>query len=80
MVAYLPGSMKKAHVQVEFIIDADGTPVNFKVIKGVDEDFDDELITHLEKMNNWQPAMLNDKTVAKKIKQSIEISAESPNP
>jgi len=80
MVAYLPGSMKKAHVQVEFIIDADGTPVNFKVVKGVDEDFDDELITRLEKMPNWQPAMLNDKAVAKKMKQSIEISAESPNP
>jgi hypothetical protein len=75
MVAYLPGSMKKAFVQVEFIVDSDGTPVNFKVVKGVDEDFDDELITHLEKMPAWKPAMLNDKAVAKKMKQSIEISA-----
>lgn len=80
MVAYLPGSVRKAHVQVEFIIDSDGTPVNFKVVKGVDEDFDDELITHLEKMPNWQPAMLNDKKVAKKMKQSIEIAAQAPNP
>jgi hypothetical protein len=80
MVAYLPGSMRKAHVQVEFIIDADGTPVNFNVVKGVDEDFDEELITRLEKMPNWQPAMLNDKPVAKKMKQSIEITAQSPNP
>ncbi len=78
MVAYLPGSTKKAHVQVEFIIDADGTPVNFKVIKGVDEDFDDELITHLEKMPSWQPALLNDKPVPKKLKQSIEIAAQTP--
>lgn len=80
MVAYLPGSMKKAHVQVEFIIDSDGTPVNFKVVKGVDEDFDDELISHLEKMPNWQPAVMNDKKVAKKMKQSIEIAAQAPNP
>jgi murein L,D-transpeptidase YafK len=78
MVAYLPGSVKKAHVQVEFIIDADGTPVNFKVVKGVDEDFDDELITRLEKMPVWQPALLNDKAVPKKMKQSIEITAQTP--
>ena len=76
MVAYLPLGIKKAHVQVEFIIDTDGAPVNFKLVKGIEEDFDDELITHLEKMPNWQPALLNDKPVAKKMKQSIEISAQ----
>jgi murein L,D-transpeptidase YafK len=80
MVAYLPGSTKKAHVQVEFIVDTDGTPVNFKMLKGVDEDFDDELITRLEKMPTWKPALLNDKAVAKKMKQSIEISAQDPAP
>jgi len=76
MVAYLPGSMQKAFVQVEFIIDADGVPVNFKVLKGVDDDFNDELITQLEKMPTWKPALLNDKAVAKKMKQSMEISAQ----
>jgi murein L,D-transpeptidase YafK len=76
MVAYLPGSMQKAFVQVEFIVDSDGVPVNFKVIKGVDDDFNDELITQLEKMPSWKPAMLNDKPVPKKMKQSIEISAQ----
>ena len=76
MVAYLPGSMQKAYVQVEFIVDSDGVPVNFKVVKGVDDDFNDELITQLEKMPSWKPAMLNDKAVPKKMKQSIEISAQ----
>jgi murein L,D-transpeptidase YafK len=76
MVAYLPGSMKKAYVQVEFVVDADGVPVNFKMIKGVDDDFNDELITQLEKMPTWKPALLNDKAVPKKMKQSIEISAQ----
>jgi murein L,D-transpeptidase YafK len=80
MVAYLPGSMRKAHVQVEFIVDRDGVPVNFKVIKGVDEEFDDELISRLEKMPAWKPAVLNDKAVAKKMKQSIEIAAQEPGP
>jgi murein L,D-transpeptidase YafK len=76
MVAYLPGSMQKAYVQVEFIVDSDGVPVNFKVVKGVDDDFNDELITQLEKMPTWKPAMLNDKAVAKKMKQSMEIAAQ----
>lgn len=76
MVAYLPGDMKKAYVQVEFIVDTDGVPVNFKVVKGVDDDFNDELITQLEKMPSWKPATVNDKTVAKKMKQSIEIAAQ----
>ena len=33
--------IKKAYVQVEFIVDKDGVPVNFKVLKGVKdgEDF-----------------------------------------
>jgi murein L,D-transpeptidase YafK len=76
MVAYLPGSMQKAYVQVEFVVDADGVPVNFKMIKGIDDDFNDELITQLEKMPTWKPALLNDKAVPKKMKQSIEISAQ----
>lgn len=69
----LPEGMKKAYVVVEFIVDTDGTPTNFKVVKGVNEDFDDEMITVLEKMPTWQPALLNDKPVAKKMRQSFAI-------
>lgn len=69
----LPEGMKKAYVTVEFIVDADGVPTNFKVIKGVNEDFDDDLITMLEKMPEWQPAILSEKPVAKKIKQGFAI-------
>jgi murein L,D-transpeptidase YafK len=75
MVAYLPIGVKKAHVQVEFIVDKDGVPVNFKVLKGVKngEDFEDELLTRLENMGTWKPALLNDKPVAKKMVQGITI-------
>ena len=54
-------------------MDADGTPVNFKVVRGVNEDFDDELISVLEKMPVWQPAKINEKAVAWKMKQSFAI-------
>ena len=73
LLTSLPDGVKKANVVIEFIVDADGVPTNFKVIKGVNEDFDDELITVLEQMPAWQPAMLNDKPVAKKMKQSFAI-------
>lgn len=75
MVAYLPRGVKKAYVQVEFVIDKDGVPVNFKVLKGVKDgdDFNDELISRMENMGTWKPALLNDKPVAKKMVQTVSV-------
>jgi murein L,D-transpeptidase YafK len=74
MLEYLPVSIKKAYVQVEFIVDKDGVPVNFKVLRGVDNDeLNDELIARLEKMPVWKPAVLHDKPVAKKMVQTVTI-------
>lgn len=70
---YLPAGINKANVVVEFIVDVDGVPTNFKVVQGVDEYFNDEMITVLEQMPAWQPAILNEKAVAKKMKQSFVI-------
>jgi hypothetical protein len=50
--------------------------VNFKVVKGMnDDDFNDELISRLEKMPVWQPALLNDKPVPKKMVQTVMVEA-----
>jgi len=46
-----------------------------KVLQGVNEDFNDELIAVLEQMPTWQPAILNEKPVPKKMKQSFAIDA-----
>lgn len=74
MVSYLPKGVRKAYVQVEFIVDKDGAPVNFKVLRGItDVDFIDELLNKMEKMPGWQPAILNEKPVAKKMVQTISI-------
>jgi murein L,D-transpeptidase YafK len=74
MVELLPVGITKAYVQVEFIVDKDGTATNFKVIRGTkDEDFNDELITRMEKMPEWQPALLHDKPVPKKIIQTVTV-------
>jgi len=78
MVEFLPVGVTKAYVQVEFIVDKDGTPTNFKVLKGMkDEDFNDELISRMEKMPTWQPAMLNDKPVAKKMIQTVTVQVNT---
>jgi murein L,D-transpeptidase YafK len=69
----LPAGVTKANMVVEFIVDADGVPTNFKVLQGENEDFDDQVITVLEQMPSWQPALLQDKPVAKKIRQSFVI-------
>jgi len=73
LVSSLPEGKTKANVVIEFIIDTDGVPTNVKVLQGVNEEFDDELITVLEQMPAWQPAMVNEKLVAKKMKQSFAI-------
>ena len=75
MSSYLPEGVKKAFVQVEFVVDTDGSPVNFKVLKGGNDDYNDELIERMEKMPTWQPALLNDKPVAKKMIQTVTIEA-----
>lgn len=76
----LPAGIKKAFIQMEFIIDKDGAPVNFKVLKGgLNDDFNDELITRLETtMANWQPALVNDKPVPKRMVQTVSIEKLEP--
>lgn len=77
MVSLLPDGVRKAFVQVEFIVDKDGVPVNIKVLKGSsDEDFNDELIKRLEQMGTWKPAILHDKPVGKKMIQTITVDSE----
>lgn len=74
MVAFLPTGTTKVFVQVEFIVDKDGTPTNFKILKGSpDEDFSDELIKRMEEMGTWEPAFLHDKPVAKKMIQTVTV-------
>ena len=77
---YLPKANRKAFVQLEFIVDKDGVPVNFKIIKGgVNADFNDELISRLEAtMATWQPALLNDRPVPKKMVQTVTIEIPEP--
>ena len=71
----LPPGFPKSNVSIEFIEDRDGTPVNFKVLRGL-ADFpkiQTALIEKLESMPVWKPALLNNIPVAKKITQLFTI-------
>ncbi|MFZ1262276.1 MAG: L,D-transpeptidase family protein [Chitinophagaceae bacterium] len=78
LAAFLPKGIKKAYVQVEFVVDKDGVPVNFKILRSVKDgdEFNDELITRMENMGTWKPAILHDKPVAKKMVQTVTIETE----
>lgn len=72
---FLPSNFTKAHVQFEFIVDRDGTPVNFKIVKGLTDNpqLQALLIERLEYMQSWTPARLNAMPVAKKLTQTITL-------
>ena len=70
-----PKGFTKANVSIEFIVDRDGTPVNFKILRGL-SDFpavQHSLVEKLALMPSWKPALLNNSPVAKKITQLITL-------
>ena len=71
----LPADFAKVYVQFEFVVDRDGTPVNFKIIKGLTEypKLQSLLIERLEQMQIWTPAKLNAMPVAKKLTQTLTL-------
>jgi murein L,D-transpeptidase YafK len=76
MAAYLPEGISRIFVQVEFIVDKDGVPVNFKVLKGTNnQELIDELINRMENMGTWKAAILHDKPVPKKMIQTVTVES-----
>ncbi len=75
---YLPEGAKRAFVQIEFVVDKDGVPVNFTIVRGVkDADrLQEKLIEQLETMPIWSPALLAKKPVPKKMLQTLTIDAK----
>ncbi len=76
MVAALPENIQKVYAQVEFIVDKDGAPVNFKVLRGVDDYFNAVLVEKMEQMPRWTPALYRGQPVAKKMVQTISVGAD----
>ncbi len=75
LTPYLPEGLDKLFAQVEFVIDADGMPVNFKIIQGSDDYFNKELLARIQKMPKWEPALSFKTPVAKKMVQTVIVGA-----
>ena len=76
MIPSLPDSITHTFAQVEFVIDKDGAPVNFKILRGLDKVFNDMLIEKMEQMPKWSPAIYREKPVAKKMVQSVPVGVD----
>jgi len=72
-----PESALKANlegiVQVSFAITKDGYHRNFKILRGVSDDCDDEVLRVLRKSPNWQPALNNNQPVAMQEMISVQF-------
>lgn len=77
----LPIGFSKTNISIEFIVDRDGTPVNFKVLRGLANypHLQTALIEKLEGMPVWKPALLNTIPVAKKITQLLTLQMPLSN-
>ncbi len=78
MVNFLNEDQPKTYVMVEFIIDKDGNPINAKVIKGGNEELNDQLADRFDKMPTWKPAIRTERNVAVRLKQSLYIERAKP--
>ncbi len=61
----------QGRVVVSFVVNQDGTPVDFKIVHGVDEDLDKEAIRVLKLMSKWKPGKQKDKPV--RVKYTLPI-------
>jgi TonB family protein len=60
-------------VNVEFVVEADGTVTNVKVTRSVDEDLDREAVRVVSASPKWRPAIKNGEKVRVKYSLPIEF-------
>ena len=74
-VKYPEAAMKagtQGRVLVTFIVEADGTVTNIKVVKKVSDEIDAEAVRVIKAMPKWKPGMQNGKVV--RVKYTIPVS------
>jgi hypothetical protein len=78
VAGHLPSGITRAFIQVEFVVDKDGVPVNFTVVRGLPDAvvLHQKLIEELEAMPSWSPALLAKKPVPKKMLQTLTIDSK----
>lgn len=74
-VKYPESAMKKnvqGRVIVQFVVEKDGTPTEFKVLRSVDPDLDAEALRVMKAMPKWKPGMQKGQVV--RVKFTVPVS------
>jgi periplasmic protein TonB len=50
-------------VFVQFVVEKDGSLTNIKVLRGINDTYNQEVIRLMQRSPKWQPAMINGKPV-----------------
>lgn len=71
-----PENAMKNNVQgrviVQFVVEKDGTPTEFKVARSVDPDLDAEALRVMKTMSKWKPGMQRGEVV--RVKYTVPVS------
>lgn len=71
-----PESAKKNNVQgrviVQFVVEKDGTPTEFNVVRSVDPDLDAEALRVMKTMSKWKPGMQRGEVV--RVKYTVPVT------
>lgn len=71
-----PASAMKNNIQgrviVQFVVEKDGTPTEFNVIRSVDPTLDAEALRVMKEMPKWKPGMQKDQAV--RVKYTVPVS------
>jgi hypothetical protein len=73
MIPSLPDRVTHTCAHIEF---KDGTPVNFKILRGLDKEFNDMLIEQMQQMSKWSPSIHREKPAAKKMVQTVTLGID----
>lgn len=68
---------KETNVDVEFIVEKDGSVTSMRVINSINKVYDDEALSILKKMPKWKPAIIDGKHVRCKMKILIPYREHS---
>lgn len=74
-VKYPENAMKnnvQGRVIVQFVVEKDGTPTEFKVLRSVDPDLDAEALRVMKAMPKWKPGMQKEQVV--RVKFTVPVS------
>lgn len=62
----------EGRVIVQFVVEKDGTPAEFKVVRSIDPALDEEALRVLKAMPKWKPGMQKGQPV--RVKYTIPVS------